>query len=45
MLSIFLTAMFISLIVQTFAWNFLGLIRRVLGIFRINSEVFPSGGR
>lgn len=45
MLSIFLTGMFISLLVQAFSWNVLGLMRRVLGLFRISSEVFPSGGR
>lgn len=43
MLSVFLTAVFICLIVQSFAWNVLGLTRRVLGIFRVNMDIDASG--
>ncbi len=44
-LSVFLTAVFIALIVQAFAWNILGLMRRVLGIFKWAMDIDPNGGR
>ena len=45
MLTVFLTALMICLLVQGFAWNLLSITRRVLGIFKIAMDIDPNGGR